>query len=467
MRGLTLDFPPSKGAYLVGGTVRDLILGRTPVDYDIAVRENPAKFARRVAARHHGRTVPLGKTGHPMIRVVSKHHQFDIVPLAAATIDADLKQRDFTINAMACSLSSGRLCDPFGGARDLDEKKIRLVSDGAFRQDPVRLLRAFRLSAGLQFEIEPRTLSIVARDAPLITGSPGERIRDELLPLLAAAGSFKYIGQMAETGLLFSLIPEMNALKTCTQNHHHCDDVYHHTIKAYSYLETVLNDIDSYFPGLMQYHTAVGPEHAFRLLKWAILLHDIGKPSTRSVDAKGQIHFFGHARASAEAARRISQRFRFANREIRLVDSIIRSHMRPLSLFGHRHRDRFKTRILARFFLRCKGLTPYLLLGALADLNAKDHDGPNHALEDFLRQTWQDFFAAFTRFQKKPPLITGADLIDEFGLTPSPVFKKILNRVEESRLSGQTETRAAALGRVQAMLPELGLAPASPSKAPD
>ena len=147
-------FPLKTGVFLVGGSVRDLMAGRVPYDYDLAVRQDPADFASGLATAIGGRIVALGKQGQKMLRVVTRERIFDIMPVNGPSIESDLRLRDFTINAMAVEVASGSLIDPLGGQKDLAAKTVRMVSPEVFQQDPVRLVRAYRMAAIFNFSID-------------------------------------------------------------------------------------------------------------------------------------------------------------------------------------------------------------------------------------------------------------------------------------------------------------------------
>ena len=153
--------PTIKGAYIVGGSIRDLLLGRSPSDYDIVVLESPDKYACNLAMRCNGHVVKIGKQNQAIFRVISESAIFDISAIEATTIEDDLIKRDFTINAIGYDLFSGEIIDPFEGIKDLSIKKIRMVSKEIFKKDPVRLIRAYRIAAMLDFEIESETSHII------------------------------------------------------------------------------------------------------------------------------------------------------------------------------------------------------------------------------------------------------------------------------------------------------------------
>ena len=444
-------FFQTKGAYIIGGSIRDLLLDRIPTDYDIAVMENPKKFAEKIAKNISGRLVKMGQPGQMIIRVVSNDNIFDITSLNGSFIEDDLKKRDFTINAMAYDLSSGEIIDCLGGLRDLADKKVRMVSADVFKKDPIRLIRAYRIAACLNFQIESQTASVISTYAKLIQNSAGERIRGEIFKLLGTSKSYHYLSQMDDAGLLTAIFPDLDRLKECLQNSHHNYDVFEHTMKAYHHLETILNDPAKILPNTSIQIRQYLDEEKTVLLKYAILLHDIGKPWTKTTDNRGKIHFYGHSRKSADLAQKISKKLRFSNREKRFIDFIIRNHSNPLFLFTAMQKKTLTHKGVTRFFIKCGDNTPALLLHTIADIMAK-RDKPNQinkAFIWFVKEMIRNFFYDFKCKIKEPPLITGRDLIHEFGLIPSPLFKTILNLVQEEKLTNTIKSRSEALALVK------------------
>lgn len=446
--------PPETGAYIVGGSVRDLLLDRKPVDYDIAVGENPEKYAQRIAAGTNGRIVVMGKSEQTIFRVVSKHHQlvFDVAPISGTTIEIDLMKRDFSVNALAVSVSSGRLIDVAGGQEDLLKKQVRMLSPDVFRKDPIRLLRAFRMGAGLQFEIEPATLAAIESNATMIKNTAGERIREELLLLLQSAESFHFIEQMADTGLLLALLPELASLKGCRQNRFHRFDVFEHTLNAYHHLESILNGADPFLSRFGDQHLTRFNNDTGPLLKWAVLLHDLGKPDTRTVDDNEAVHFYGHPQKSADTAAAICRRLRFSNKDRLFTVSVIRHHLRPLSLFTLQQSQNIGTKSMTRLFIACGDYTPFVLLHALADHKGKTDDEDHLPFVSFIADLIDAYALRYEPVRQNPPLITGRDLINDFGLSPSPLFKEILGSIEEARLSERIKTRREAYRMVEKIL---------------
>ncbi|HUV77997.1 MAG TPA: HD domain-containing protein [Desulfobacterales bacterium] len=446
--------PETKDTYIVGGTIRDLLLHRTPTDYDIAVTGDPENFAEKMAERTKGHVIKLGKPGQTTIRVASGDKIFDITSLSGASIEDDLKKRDFTINAMAYHVYSEEVIDCLGGLQDLADKKVRMVSRKIFIKDPVRLIRAYRISAHLNFTIESQTASTIKADAELIHNSAGERIRVELFSMLDTSKSYDYLSQMDNSGLLAEILPDLAPLKGCLQNRHHLYDVFEHTMKAYDHLEILLNELKAVLPDTFTQIRQYVDKNRPALIKCAILLHDIGKPLVKSTDSNGRSHFYGHARKSADLAQKISQKLRFSNHEKQFIDFIIRNHMKPLFLFTAHEKKMLTQKSLTRFYKKCGDVTPALLLHAIADIKAKQNGTHqrNRALISFAKKMIYDFFNRFKPISNEPPLITGHDLIKVFGLTPSPLFKKILDLVDDAKLTHTIKNRTEALGLVKEYL---------------
>ena len=450
----TKIFPETPGAFIVGGSIRDMLLGRSPTDYDIAVLGDPVKYAHQIESRTNGHSVEIGKPGRTIIRVISKKNTIDISKTKEASIENDLQARDFTINAMAYDLASQRLIDPVGAQRDLKHKIIRMVSKSIFEQDPVRLLRAYRFAADFQFEIEPQTKAAIQNHALLIQNSAGERVRDELFKMLYCADVHTYLCQMAETGLLFAFLPELSALKECRQNRHHQFDVFEHTLHAFAHLEGLLEPNQKWLIANGESARRRIAAAQIPLLKLSILLHDVAKPSVQTLNDHGRPHFLGHARQSAHMAEAICQRLRCSRRDTDQIHFLVRHHNRPRFLFAALHEQKATPRAVTRFFMKCGEHIPALLFIAAADMLGKEAEpGPRSAaFMAFLNQLLVDFNSNFKPRALSPRLINGHDLTLEFGLEPSPLFKQILQRVEEERLSRDDMTRQDAFNLVERLI---------------
>jgi len=444
----------SRPAYLVGGAVRDMLLGLAPVDYDIAVPGDPQKFARELSGITGTHVIPLGKNEKYVLRIVSKDIVYDITPLAGPSIREDLENRDFTINSMAYDLYTGNLIDITGAKKDLNQRCIRMVSPQVFQKDPVRLIRAFRIALTTGFNIEKDTMAAIRSNRHLISSTAGERVRDELFGILRTDASRTAIHAMADTGLLLEIFPELKGLEGCRQNRHHEFNVWQHTLNTFTHLEVMLDSMERLFPKSSNHLTGILDPKRKAILKLAALLHDIGKPASQSIDDKGRCHFYGHAKIGSQMALAASERLRFSRKEQASVAFIIERHLRPLFLFQQSRSASLSAKALTRFFLSCNDLTPDILLHAVADSRGKTHqtDDTHTDFVRFTRDLLQRYFNGFQEKQSAPPLITGHDLISRFDLSPSPLFKTILKQIEEAKLSGEIGGRDEAFLLVEKFL---------------
>jgi tRNA nucleotidyltransferase/poly(A) polymerase len=438
---------------------------RKPFDYDVVVQGDPASFAKRLAAKTSSRLVELGKRGQTMRRVATEDLLFDIMPLNGATIEEDLLQRDFTINAMAVAVSSGHLIDQLGGRQDLASKKIRMVSADVFRKDPVRLVRAYRLATVFDLSIDADTHRVLARDAHLITRSAGERVREEFFKILQCAASHACLAGMAQIGLLFHVFPELRALKNYRLAGAYPQNLFEQTIDSCHGLEKLLDAggwLDKVFGDRL--FQDVDAARA-TLLKWAVLFHNIGLPTTRTITEEQIIHFNSHtlknaamarkhALKSAAMARKICQRLRFSRRQTDTIGLIIVNHLQPFFLFRTQQKKLPVQKAFIHFFMQCRDLTPDVLLHALAEfVGKKDTQDPGlREFTEFIRTLIQDYYLVLQPRSSLPPPLTGNDLIDEFGLKPSAHFKRILEQVDQERLTKPVLTRQQALKLVEEYL---------------
>lgn len=442
----TKVFPRKTGVFIVGGSIRDLFCGRTPVDFDLAVADDPAGFARSLAARTTGHLVEFGRRGHTIRRIVAANYNFDIMPLNGVSIEEDLLRRDFTINALALEVSSGSLIDPAGGRRDLAAKKIRMVRRDVFRNDAVRLVRAYRMAAAMDFTIEKDTCAAICRDADYIRKSAPERIREELFKIFELADSRVQLAGMAHSGLLFSLIPELLPLKTGRP-----EDAFEQILEAYGHLEKLLYSRGRQPPKplkrfLNEVHTAraIG-------LKWAVLLQSVGQASARAETAAEPHHSAAQAARSAVIARRICLRLRFSRRQSDSVEFLIRHHVKPYLWFRAGGQKIPDHRAFVRLFMKCEERTPDILMQALAGFMARQdvQAACVKRFAEFVSAGLDCYYSTLRPRAATPPPIDGHDLIEYFGLKPSPVFKQILAAIAEEHLARRNLTRDQALALVE------------------
>ena len=458
--------------YLVGGTVRDLLLGKEIEDLDFATAGDTSNFARQFADLADASFVPLDEE-RGTARVVFRRGKFQTCPymdfsrIRGADIMDDLAARDFTINAMAIDFGQmmtaheAEVIDPHSGIEDLGNKLIRLVSARSIEDDPIRMLRAYRFAASLDFAIHD-TASVVIQDSVgLLNSVSVERIRDELFKTLAADNSACYLKAMDDIGLLEQIFPEIARLKGMEQNDYHHLDVWGHSVLTLEFFEAdpLPDPLEKYFPEVEDYldHELVRDRSRRSLLKMAALLHDIGKPATRFVDRNGRIRFFDHNLEGAEIIEDIGKRLKLANREILSLRRIVKDHMYPLGLSVFLRKPRSmkgKSQALRRFIQRTDSDWLAILLISFADLRATQ--GPRRRaddLEKLVRLIGEISDIYFQRARSPmPKLITGNDLMGEFNLPAAPVIGKLLKQVEEAQMDGTVRTRRDAVEMVRDIL---------------
>jgi len=461
IRHLLRSVPAASPVYLVGGCVRDMLLDRTPDDYDVVVAASEAKaYADHLAKKCRSRTVAMGREPDIVYRIPCRDRLIDVIPMVGESIRADLLNRDLTANALAVDLQTAMLIDVCGGITDIESRTIRMVSETAFQNDPLRMLRAYRIAAQIGFSIDPTTLAAIARHASALVSSAAERIRMELFKLLRCDHALWAIRSMADTRLLDALFPEIEACRGCTQNRYHRFDVLDHTLMVFSAMETAWTQgLDGLPESLAAFAESLPPsERAW--MKLAALLHDIGKPVVRSVDPDGAVHFYAHETVGAEMAEMACIRLKCAHHETESIVPLIRHHLRPFLLFDADRADRLTRRGVARFLMKCTPFVRHVLFHAIADhLGKADwilEPGEPHFLAfiDRLDKAWLRSRQSPQAETGRPRLLTGNDLIQHLGLRPSERFRYFLDTVEEARLAEEIHTRQEALDLVRKLLRE-------------
>jgi len=458
------------GLHVAGGAVKDCLLGRSVSDVDIVFPPEATGVASRFAERTGATRIAL-REGEPdkmtervVVRAGDKTLVFDFTALRGRCIEGDLAGRDFTLTAMALPLDAfttgdlSRLIDPFGGRAAIGDKVIRALSDESFRQDPLRILRAFRLAAELGFSIEGETLAKAARDRAFLPSVSGERIRDEIFRILGVNPCHPSIESLDRQGILEMVFPEILAMRGVEQGGYHALDVWSHSLRALGEAELILDRTDEAFmpsTGFAAYLSSgfVNGRSRSSLIKLAVLFHDSGKPGTASRDGEGQAHFYGHAGEGGHIVRNLSERLRLARAETDLLAGLVMQHMNLVHLTAQASRSK---RSVLRFFRKSGEDYRALFILFLADTKATI--GPRMTAERMrqIRAAMSEMLALYEeeirpRLQM-PPLISGRDLMERFGLEGGPVIGELLDRVEEARLEGHLNDREAALEFAGAVL---------------
>lgn len=475
--------PRDAQACLVGGYLRDTLLGRKTRDMDVAVSVSAPGLARAVAAAVGGHYVLLDEA-EGIARVVlveaGEAHRADDARRAdgahgtrearwhldistiRGNMEADLARRDFTIDAMAVDLrdveksTRPRVMDPFSGQKDLEGKVIRAVGPSIFRDDPARLIRGVRLAAEYGFTIEAGTEDMIGRESDLISRVAGERVREELCRILSLGQAADAVFYLDRLGLLTAIIPELTFTKGVDQPYEHYWDVFNHSVQSVGTLERLLRPetgpdmlvlAPHLVPHIGEFQEEVSPGLTRAgLVKLAILLHDIAKPQTKVLEPDGRAHFYGHPTQGAEAAGGIMQRLRFSNREIKMAQKMIESHLRLWQMGGDQGLP--SRRAIYRFFRDTADVSVDIMFLTLADFLATQ--GPNLDTAEWERHSRLMEYVLAQREEDQtvaapPKLIDGHDLMNEFGLGPGPMIGEVLEAVREAQGAGEISTREEAL----------------------
>ena len=460
-------------SYLVGGAVRDALIGKTTRDVDIAVRGSADQAGEALSDALNGHKIRIDFE-RDAARVVAgnRDHRvvIDLLSLPDEGILKDLRRRDFTINAIATPLESAvsgnwELIDPLGGLQDIDSGCIRAASDTVFADDPVRLLRAARLSAETGFAIQNETKSLIRRDAAKLTESSSERIREELLRILDSKFSAKWIRLMDDLGLLSTLIPELDLSRGVDQPKEHYYDVFGHLVAALDYADQIVSGqyecdlVDAMMPrflGMDAYFARdVSDGHSRgTFLKLTALLHDIAKPHTKTVEPSGRVRFFGHSEAGEEMVQDILARLRFGRRGVRTVGAMVRHHLRPRQMSSKA--DLPTKRAIHRYYRDLGDVALDTLYLNMADFLAAR--GPLLTYEEMRKQARIINHIIEVGPQSQNPvasrrgLLTGHDIMNEFQTGPGPLVGRLLKSVAQAEASGRVKTRDEALKLARANL---------------
>jgi poly(A) polymerase len=416
-------------AFWVGGCVRDFLLGREPQDFDIATDAKPEQVEKLF-----GKTIPLGKK-FGVIIVVEGSRQFQVATFRAeadyqdgrrpekivfANAEADALRRDFTVNGLFYDPLTKKIHDWVGGEKDLHAKIIRTIGkpEERFGEDHLRLLRAVRFAAQLNFEIEPKTFAAIKSFAPKIKLISAERVRDELLKLFRPPHASRGLVLLRDTGLLEHILPELAATVACDQS-----PDFHPEGSVFNHICLMLEKM---------------PAVASESLPWAVVLHDIAKPVTaeRAV-ATGKIHFYGHEKVGADMAEQILKRLKFSNKQIEEIVVCVRHHMQFKDV------KQMRKATLRRLLMR--DTFPLEL-----ELHRLDGLGSNGDLKhyNFLIEQAAELERQPTI---RPPLLTGDDLI-VLGVKPGKELGALLSEIRELQLADELKTPLEARAWVKKKL---------------
>ncbi len=427
-----------KGAYIVGGSLRDLLLGKEVRDIDIVFKPSydmliPQKFASDI----FGKLIILGKKDQTY-RVTKPPFIFDFTPLKEAEIFEDLVQRDFTINSLAWDIEEEKLIDPLGGLDDLLGRKIRANSNESLLKDRIRILRAFRFRSTLGFDIEEKTKLLIEG---LSSDSPWkfiakERMAEEWKKLIKSTYFSLSMKDMSGTGFLESLFPIFRKMRSLPQNAFHHLDVLNHTLKAIEALEDILTAP----PHWADKGYIKGKEH---LLRMATLFHDVGKVYCfKRFD--GEINFKGHQFVGAKIVRSVSKALLFNDKERKTLVKLVFNHMMPILFVKRQREGRPYERSLLSWLDKVMDDACGIFLISLADLEAtrgeKTSDEDRNTLSEIAKRAMLHL-----KDMKVKPILNGREIMKITGISPGPLVGNLKERLLHLQKMGKLKTKSEAI----------------------
>lgn len=466
---LTEALAEGDSAWLVGGAVRDELLGRPTPDYDVAVasrdgHDGTRRLARTLARAAGGHPFPLSEDFGGW-RVTAHDHswQLDLTPLQGETIEQDLGMRDLTVNAIARPLtfggplSGGAPVDPFDGLGDLERRRLRMVSPRSFSLDPLRTVRLPRFATELGFSPEAETIAAATVSAPGLTDVAPERIFAELTRLLCAERAPEGLTLLEEVGVAQVVLPELVALHGVEQSDYHHLDVYDHTLATLRAAIQLDRDPDAIFgaeagPRLraMLAEPLTASLTRGQALRFGAVLHDIAKPRSRAVTAEGRVTFFEHDAVGAELAAEILGRLRASDKLIRHVAGLTRHHLRLGFLV---HKRPLTRRAVFAYLAACEPVEVDVSVLSVADRLATLGRNSERAVAlhlELVRELIVD--ALDWRTQRPTPPMRGDELAAALGIEPGPQLGRLLAELTEAVYAGEVTTEEQALVHARAWL---------------
>jgi poly(A) polymerase len=458
-------------AWLVGGAIRDRLLGRATVDLDVVVDGDPAAAARAIARAAGAAACFALSEDFGAWRVAARDSswQVDVEPMRGGSLEVDLALRDFTVNAIAEPIAGGEPIDPLGGLQDLAAHRLRMASPSAFAHDPLRVLRLARVAIELDLEPEADTRRLAAEHAGGLAECSPERVFVELRRIIAAPRALRGLELMGELGATAVVLPELDALRGIEQNRFHHTDVYGHTLEV---LERTIALTDTGFDGELRADTEAGPViegHRAELaallaepladgltrrdaLRWGALLHDAAKPLTRAVRPDdGRVTFIGHDDRGAALARAVLGRLRTSERLRAHVAALVRHHLR-LGFLVHEQQP-LARRTVYGYLRTCSPVEVDVTLLSVADRLATRGDRARQSIDAHMSVARAILADALRWRAEGPPapLLRGDELAGELGIATGPRVGELLEALAEAQYAGEVATREQALSYARAL----------------
>lgn len=441
--------------YLVGGSVRDCLLGKHPYDRDLIVtNEDAGIFARKVSEFFNAKFIPLD-IENKIYRVVmpDKINYLDITNPAGNSLEKDIMRRDLTINAVAVNIQNGEVVDFCGGLSDIKNKVIRGICEENFVDDPLRILRVFRFYSLLGFDIDENLLKTLGKYTDLVTRPANERIEYELMKLFSGKYSHLALLKMDECKILDKIFPFVKELKQVPPNLHHHLDLFHHSIETIRQVGILY---ENSIPEVKEHMDKIDFGGFSRLahLRLACFMHDIGKFSTWTIEEEtGRHRFIKHDDAGAKLARPFLKELCFSNKQIDYITLMIKKHMYPTAVVSA---PELSDKVMMRFVRKAEDNAIDNILIAQADrLSARGPEITEKIVNDnisALNRLLDFYLKSKNTLKPLPKLLDGNEIIQILNIKPSPKLGEILNALHEAQISGDVITKEDAVNFVKTIL---------------
>jgi len=439
--------------YLVGGCIRDFILGYTPKDLDILVEDEIDEFSIFLSTSLNSKIIKFQNHGFETFRIINTKTKLNIdITKYSNGNDGllnDLSMRDFTINSMAISLNDGQfdfndIVDPFHGLEDLNNNFIRYVSKDTVLLDPLRLLRSVRLSSKLNFDIEENTKKYFMANSEKINDVSHERIRDEIIDIFALNNSSKYLILMEELNILNQVFPEIQCTKGVYQGGLHDKDVYMHSLATLYFIENIINE--NLFPEMNLNNSIFAHENTIiPYIKLAAFLHDIGKPGTQSF-FQSRTRFISHEEYGSKISENITSRLKFSIKVKKYISYLIKNHLRLGHLISLQ--DLPSDRAIRKLSRDCSDVINELVYLDFADYLATNYNNFDNYLDHYnnLRKIYFRIMKFRSdKIEKYDKIIDGKEIMEIFGLNEGPEVGRVLNAIQEDIINNGNITKSEAI----------------------
>lgn len=435
--------------FVVGGYLRDKFFKKESFDIDFIVKgQNAIELAQKFAQKT-GRFFILLDEEHEIARVVDvdKEHYFDFARCEDDDVEKDLARRDISINAIAIKVFPNfQILDNFGGISDLENKKIKIISEKNIIDDPLRIFRIFRFASMLDFEIEEESLNCAKKHYKLINNVAKERVLTELFKFFEGEESSKYLHIMKEIGLLYELFEILEKEAHVPPNTHHHLKLIDHSIETVHQLEMNLKNVNEFVKNKVNSYQVPNVKY-LSLLKLACLLHDVGKYSTWTIEENGRHRFINHDSVGAELLKPILKEMKFSKAQIKYITTLVKNHIYPSQLA--RENGETNEKAIHRMFRKIEDCTVDVLLLAMADrLSAQGPAITKEITETNIRvlNSYLKMYEEFSQNSKPlPKLIDGHEIASLLNIEKGKELGIVINQIKEAQLSGEINTKEDAI----------------------